>query len=132
MAAPNPHPATRPIESGPSIRQAHPPIHPTKLASAAERAGWPPAKRAVHEFIVRHFLACCSHPAQGRASVIRVEIGGEGFAAHGLMVTARNYLDGTEGAFFSRFALTLSPPKERCSSRFGRSIDRSIDRPRPC
>lgn len=37
--------------------QAHPPIHPTKYA-AGNLGG--ENERKVYEFIVRHFLACCS------------------------------------------------------------------------
>ncbi len=33
--------------------KAHPPIHPTKAGDSQ----WPPEKKRVYEYIVRHFLA---------------------------------------------------------------------------
>jgi len=45
---------------------AHPPIYPTKLASAANYNTWrgnKPDLIKVYEFVCRHFLACCSLPA---------------------------------------------------------------------
>ncbi|XP_061415738.1 DNA topoisomerase 3-alpha isoform X2 [Lethenteron reissneri] len=86
--------AQRLLEAGPNPRngtksdQAHPPIHPTKYT--AELNG---NDQRLYEFIVRHFLACCSQDAQGQETTVEIEIAGERFFANGLMITARNYLD---------------------------------------
>ncbi|XP_036408823.1 DNA topoisomerase 3-alpha [Megalops cyprinoides] len=68
--------------------QAHPPIHPTKYTSTLQGN-----ERRLYEFIVRHFLACCSQDAQGQETTVDIDIAQEKFTAHGLMITARNYLD---------------------------------------
>ncbi|CAI9578073.1 unnamed protein product [Staurois parvus] len=68
--------------------QAHPPIHPTKYASNLQGN-----EQRIYEFIVRHFLACCSQDAQGQETTVEIDIGAERFVAHGLMIIARNYLD---------------------------------------
>lgn len=68
--------------------QAHPPIHPTKYASTLQGD-----ERRLYEFIVRHFLACCSQDAQGQETTVEIDIAQERFVAHGLMILARNYLD---------------------------------------
>lgn len=47
----------------------------------------------LYEFIVRHFLACCSEDAKGQETMVEIEISNERFVAHGLMVLARNYLE---------------------------------------
>ena len=75
--------------------QAHPPIHPvscvlpTALATANERK--------VYEYVVRRFLACCSEDARGESTDVEISWGAaepkEYFAAHGLLVKQRNYLD---------------------------------------
>ncbi|KDD75366.1 DNA topoisomerase, partial [Helicosporidium sp. ATCC 50920] len=68
--------------------KAHPPIHPT----AAYR-GDMGDKARLYEFVVRHFLACCSADAEGEETRVQVKCGGEGFHATGLMINARNFLD---------------------------------------
>ncbi|XP_058139339.1 DNA topoisomerase 3-alpha isoform X1 [Dasypus novemcinctus] len=68
--------------------QAHPPIHPTKYTSNLQGN-----ERRLYEFIVRHFLACCSQDAQGQETTVEISIAQELFVAHGLMILARNYLD---------------------------------------
>uniref|UniRef100_A0A3B3TBR1 DNA topoisomerase n=1 Tax=Paramormyrops kingsleyae TaxID=1676925 RepID=A0A3B3TBR1_9TELE len=68
--------------------QAHPPIHPTKYTDRLQGN-----EQRLYEFIVRHFLACCSQDAQGQETTIDIEIAQEKFAAHGLMIIARNYLE---------------------------------------
>uniref|UniRef100_G1SQY7 DNA topoisomerase n=1 Tax=Oryctolagus cuniculus TaxID=9986 RepID=G1SQY7_RABIT len=79
---------------GPSPRngnksdQAHPPIHPTKYASSLQGDD-----QRLYEFIVRHFLACCSQDAQGQETTVEINIAQERFVAHGLVILARNYLD---------------------------------------
>lgn len=47
----------------------------------------------LYEYIVRHFLACCSEDARGQETTVEIEINGELFTASGLMIIARNYLD---------------------------------------
>ncbi|CAG2060128.1 unnamed protein product, partial [Timema podura] len=47
----------------------------------------------VYEFVVRHFLACCSKDAEGLETVVDIDINEEKFVASGLMIIARNYLD---------------------------------------
>ncbi|XP_006774024.1 PREDICTED: DNA topoisomerase 3-alpha [Myotis davidii] len=68
--------------------QAHPPIHPTKYTSSLQGD-----EQRLYEFIVRHFLACCSQDAQGQETTVEIDISQERFVAHGLMILARNYLD---------------------------------------
>ncbi|XP_035316190.1 DNA topoisomerase 3-alpha isoform X2 [Cricetulus griseus] len=68
--------------------QAHSPIHPTKYTSNLQGD-----ERRLYEFIVRHFLACCSQDAQGQETTVEIDIAQERFIAHGLVILARNYLD---------------------------------------
>ncbi|KAK2111038.1 DNA topoisomerase 3-alpha [Saguinus oedipus] len=68
--------------------QAHPPIHPTKYTNSLQGD-----EQRLYEFIVRHFLACCSQNAQGQETTVEIDIAQERFVAHGLMILARNYLD---------------------------------------
>lgn len=68
--------------------QAHPPIHPTKYTNSLQGDD-----RRLYEFIVRHFLACCSQDAQGQETTVEIDIAQERFVAHGLIILARNYLD---------------------------------------
>ena len=68
--------------------QAHPPIHPIKYAPNLQGD-----ERKVYEFIVRHFLACCSKDAQGMETTVGVSINEEQFSASGLVITDRNYLE---------------------------------------
>ncbi|XP_062914842.1 DNA topoisomerase 3-alpha isoform X1 [Mobula hypostoma] len=68
--------------------QAHPPIHPTKYTNNLQGT-----EQRLYEFIVRHFLACCSQDAQGQETTVEIDIAGERFVAHGLMIIARNYLE---------------------------------------
>lgn len=79
---------------------AHPPIHPTKaFDSDVARQRNPSAdpdfqdKKRLYEFIARYFLACCSPDAEGMETKVVVNVSSESFAATGLMVTARNWLD---------------------------------------
>ncbi|XP_062999738.1 DNA topoisomerase 3-alpha isoform X2 [Elgaria multicarinata webbii] len=81
-------------EGGPTPRngnksdQAHPPIHPTKYVGNLQGND-----QRLYEFIVRHFLACCSQDAKGQETTVEIDIANERFVAHGLMILARNYLD---------------------------------------
>lgn len=86
--------AAQVLERGPNPRHgnktdnAHPPIHPTKHTSGLQGN-----EKRLYEFIVRHFLACCSEDAKGQETNVEIEIAGEKFTATGLMIIARNYLD---------------------------------------
>ena len=71
--------------------KAHPPIHPTKFSTG--ESNWDAKKKKVYEFVVRHFLACCSERAVGSESVIRIDVEGEKFSTRGVSVKARNWLD---------------------------------------
>lgn len=68
--------------------QAHPPIHPTKHSSNLQGND-----KKIYEFIVRHFLACCSYDAKGSETTVTIDINNEKFSASGLMVLERNYLE---------------------------------------
>ncbi|KAG8549824.1 hypothetical protein GDO81_019626 [Engystomops pustulosus] len=74
--------------NGSKTDQAHPPIHPTKYTNSLQGN-----EQRLYEFIVRHFLACCSQDAQGQETTVEIDIAAERFFAHGLMIIARNYLD---------------------------------------
>ncbi|NXO01935.1 TOP3A topoisomerase, partial [Rhinopomastus cyanomelas] len=74
--------------SGSKTDQAHPPIHPTKYTSNLQGN-----EQKLYEFIVRHFLACCSEDAKGQETTVEIDIANERFIAQGLMILARNYLD---------------------------------------
>jgi len=89
--------ATRILEEmgGPTPRvgkksdQAHPPIHPLKMANSL--AG---DEARVYELVTRHFLACVSADAFGKETTVNVVIAEqEKFYANGLMIIERNYLD---------------------------------------
>ncbi|XP_067044937.1 DNA topoisomerase 3-alpha-like isoform X2 [Acropora muricata] len=86
--------ASNVLEQGPNPRHgnksdnAHPPIHPTKYTNSLQGND-----KRLYEFIVRHFLACCSEDAKGQETSVEIEIAGEKFTATGLMIIARNYLD---------------------------------------
>ncbi|XP_015264887.1 PREDICTED: DNA topoisomerase 3-alpha [Gekko japonicus] len=74
--------------NGTKSDQAHPPIHPTKYADNLQGN-----EQRLYEFIVRHFLACCSQDAKGQETTVEIDIANERFVAHGLMILARNYLE---------------------------------------
>ncbi|XP_026878009.1 DNA topoisomerase 3-alpha [Electrophorus electricus] len=87
--------ARRILESGgPTPRngnksdQAHPPIHPSKYTNNLQGN-----ERRLYEFIVRHFLACCSKDAEGQEMTVEIDIAKERFSASGLTIIARNYLE---------------------------------------
>ncbi|KAL5281975.1 TOP3A family protein [Megaselia abdita] len=94
-----PHPqwgqfASRVLASGPNPRngsktdQAHPPIHPTKIAPNLKGN-----EARLYELISRHFLACVSKDAVGSETVVNIDLAGEKFTATGLVILERNYLD---------------------------------------
>ena len=81
--------------------KAHPPIHPTKVATELNGED-----KSVYEFVTKRFLACCSDDALGQKTTVEIEIHGERFTAGGsfihmeaalhvvgLQVLARNYLE---------------------------------------
>ncbi|XP_062444554.1 DNA topoisomerase 3-alpha isoform X2 [Rhea pennata] len=74
--------------SGTKSDQAHPPIHPTKYTANLQGN-----EQRLYEFIVRHFLACCSQDAKGQETTVEIDIAKERFIAQGLMILARNYLE---------------------------------------
>ncbi|XP_077173216.1 DNA topoisomerase 3-alpha [Paroedura picta] len=74
--------------NGTKSDQAHPPIHPTKHTDSLQGD-----EQRLYEFIVRHFLACCSQDAKGQETTVEIDIASERFVAHGLMILARNYLE---------------------------------------
>ncbi|XP_019852489.1 PREDICTED: DNA topoisomerase 3-alpha-like isoform X3 [Amphimedon queenslandica] len=74
--------------NGQKTDNAHPPIHPVKYTNSLTGN-----EQRLYEFVVRHFLACCSKNAEGNETTVEIEIGGERFIAKGLVITARNYLD---------------------------------------
>jgi DNA topoisomerase-3 len=76
--------------NGPHNDKAHPPIHPVAHVAATTLAF---EDRKVYEFVVRRFLACCSDDARGQGTTVDLDLSGERFAATGLVVTERNYLD---------------------------------------
>ncbi|CAI5727617.1 unnamed protein product [Hyaloperonospora brassicae] len=76
---------------GNSDDQAHPPIHPTKCVDMNTLSD--PNEKKVYEFVVLHFLACCSRDAKGYQTNVVAKMLGEYFTASGLMVEERNYLD---------------------------------------
>ncbi|XP_042770377.1 DNA topoisomerase 3-alpha isoform X2 [Panthera leo] len=98
--------------------QAHPPIHPTKYTSSLQGD-----EQRLYEFIVRHFLACCSQDAQGQETTVEIDIAQERFVAHGLMILARNYLDVYP---YDRWSDKTLPVYER-GSRFQPSTVEMVD-----
>uniref|UniRef100_A0A1B0A940 DNA topoisomerase n=1 Tax=Glossina pallidipes TaxID=7398 RepID=A0A1B0A940_GLOPL len=95
--------AQRVKEWGPNPRngnksdQAHPPIHPTKMAHNLV------GKEAnVYELICRHFLACVSKDAVGSETIVNINIEGEKFSASG-QVFQPTEINMNEGA-------TVAPP----------------------
>ena len=83
ILADNPNP-----RRGNKSDQAHPPIHPLKYTHGLQGN-----EKKVYEFIVRHFLACCSKDAQGMETTVDISVNEEVFSASGLVITDRNYLD---------------------------------------
>ena len=68
--------------SGNKDDKAHPPIHPTNFKgnfNDNERD-----EKRVYEFVVRHFLACCSDNAKGSETRVECDIAGEMFHCEGL------------------------------------------------
>ncbi|XP_031624224.1 DNA topoisomerase 3-alpha isoform X2 [Contarinia nasturtii] len=74
--------------NGKKSDQAHPPIHPLKLATDLQGN-----EKRVYELICRHFLACVSRDATGSETTVKAVIANEQFTATGLCIHERNYLD---------------------------------------
>ncbi len=70
--------------------KAHPPIHPITYAAPTVLDD---SEKRVYELVTRRFLACCSEDARGSATDVEILYGDEAFAAHGVTVLARNFLD---------------------------------------
>ncbi|CAD6923627.1 unnamed protein product, partial [Tilletia laevis] len=68
--------------------KAHPPIHPT--AHANDLSG---DEKRVYEYVTRRFLGSCSKDALGFTTTVEMEVAEERFAASGLIIQERNYLD---------------------------------------
>jgi DNA topoisomerase-3 len=100
--------AFRQPREGRNDDKAHPPIHPIAYCAPA---GLRPEEGRLYEFITRRFLACCSEDAKGKATVVELEYGDEGFHTRGLIVLERNYLDvypyenWTDSAILPRFTV---------------------------
>ena len=79
--------------------EAHPPIHPTKSVELNDLNDH--HERSIYELVTRHFLACCSKDGKGHLTTVSIQIPAfpsmnltpEIFAASGLMITERNWLD---------------------------------------
>ncbi|TID29175.1 hypothetical protein CANINC_002132 [Pichia inconspicua] len=68
--------------------EAHPPIHPVKCAT--DLTG---KEKTIYEYVVRRFLACCSHDAKGQNSTVLLQWHSEMFSASGSTVIEKNFLD---------------------------------------
>ncbi|GMM57664.1 DNA topoisomerase 3 [Maudiozyma humilis] len=77
--------------SGSHDDKAHPPIHPVIALGA--NANIDASERRVYEYVVRHFLACCSEDARGHTTTISLNWNNEIFNASGLVILERNWLD---------------------------------------
>ena len=77
--------------SGSHDDKAHPPIHP--VIALGPGANVDASERRVYEYVVRHFLACCSEDARGHTTTVRLDWNGEIFSASGLVILERNWLD---------------------------------------
>nr|XP_025042155.1 DNA topoisomerase 3-alpha isoform X2 [Pelodiscus sinensis] len=104
--------------NGTKSDQAHPPIHPTKYTGDLQGN-----EQRLYEFIVRHFLACCSQDAKGQETTVEIDIANERFVAHGLMILARNYLDVYP---YEKWSDKVLPVYER-GSRFQPSTVEMVD-----
>lgn len=77
--------------SGSHDDKAHPPIHP--IISLGANANIDNNERRVYEYVVRHFLACCSENAKGQSTTLSLDWNHEMFSTSGLMILERNWLD---------------------------------------
>lgn len=88
---PRTSPGFRQPRAGLHDDKAHPPIHP--IGHITRAACLSADEHRVYEFVTRRFLACCSDDARGHQVDVELACAGERFAAHGLTVLERNYLD---------------------------------------
>ncbi|QEU58317.1 Top3 [Kluyveromyces lactis] len=80
--------------SGNHDDQAHPPIHPILCVDIAKTDNRMTSdEKTVYNYVVKHFLACCSTDARGRSTTLKLDWGGETFYANGIQVLERNFLD---------------------------------------
>lgn len=74
--------------------KAHPPIHPVIALGNHHSYQLDQTERRVYEYVVRHFLACCSQDAQGQRTTLVLEWANrERFRCNGTQVLHRNFLD---------------------------------------
>ncbi|KAG0670865.1 DNA topoisomerase [Kluyveromyces marxianus] len=74
--------------------QAHPPIHPILCVDISRSDNRMSSdEKTVYNYVVKHFLACCSTDARGRSTTLRLNWGDETFYANGIQVFERNFLD---------------------------------------
>ena len=52
-----------------------------------------PNQRNVYILVVKHYLACCSRDAVGKETELKVKMASEEFAAKGLMILEKNWLE---------------------------------------
>lgn len=71
--------------------QSHPPIHPTKFAGGQLNG----LESRMYEFVVRHYLACCSKDAHGMETTVHFECiaSTEEFTTSGLIIHEFNFLE---------------------------------------
>jgi DNA topoisomerase-3 len=85
--------------NGTKSDQAHPPIHPIKYANELSVCVillnfvfknlifiLKGKEQTVYEFIVRHFLACCSADAKGMETTITIEVNQEKVIIYSLFI----------------------------------------------
>ncbi|KAG9508605.1 DNA topoisomerase 3-alpha, partial [Fragariocoptes setiger] len=77
--------------NGKKTDNAHPPIHPTKLADGNTFQSQEEAR--LYELITRHFLACVSKDAVGHETNVDIDINTEKFNTKGLIILEKNYLE---------------------------------------
>lgn len=80
--------------SGSHDDKAHPPIHPILCADMSKvETRMSSDEKTVYNYVVKHFLACCSTDAKGRMTTLKLNWGAEVFYANGVQVLERNFLD---------------------------------------
>ncbi|KAG0664482.1 DNA topoisomerase [Maudiozyma exigua] len=87
----NPNNKFRFPRAGSHDDKAHPPIHP--VIGIGPNVFFDPNEKKVYEYVVRHFLACCSEDGKGQMTSISLDWNNEVFNANGLVVLERNWLD---------------------------------------
>ncbi|ODV59963.1 DNA topoisomerase 3 [Ascoidea rubescens DSM 1968] len=77
--------------NGKNNDEAHPPIHPVNYLSLS--ANLNAKEKTIYEYVVRHFLACCSDDGKGDSTTITLKWGTETFTANSIVVRELNYLE---------------------------------------